>query len=114
MMRGTYLFKDKDPVIDVLRTALQLYASIEGIGFAAARKRIAIRAGLTDSALYGWFNGDTRFPYYKNVAAVVIALGLSVDVGQRKLDTLQRTGVYQRRQSLRLVKPSTKSLRKAA
>lgn len=106
--KGTYLFKNKDPIIDVLRTALQLYASINNLTFNKACARIAIRAGLTYSSLYGWFHRDTCWPFYKSVSAVVLALGQPVQIGQRKLDA-RPLKLRQRKPHLRLVKSSKKA-----
>lgn len=104
---GTYLFKNKDPVIDVLRTAIQLYASITNLTFAKACNRIAMDAGLTPHTLHGWFHGATLRPFYYTVCAVVLALGRDVQIGSRKLDDVRPMKLRKgKKPQLRLVKPS--------
>lgn len=63
----TYLFKDKDPVIDMLRTAMQK----EGMSF----KDIADISGVSKNTLANWFYGDVKRPQHATVTAVARALG---------------------------------------
>ena len=70
-----YRFRDKDPVIDVLRTAIQFVAVAEGIKFNKVLNRIANDIGCTPGMLRGWFFGSTQMPRHAGVAAVVRWLG---------------------------------------
>lgn len=58
----TYNFLEKDPIIDVLRSAIQ----VTGVSY----KEIEKGTGVSYRTLYGWFVGSTRFPRYASVAAV--------------------------------------------
>ncbi len=63
----SYMFLDKDPVIDTLRTAVstskQKYSAI------------SMNSGVATSTIYNWFHGRTRRPQFATVAAVARALG---------------------------------------
>ena len=63
----SYNFKEKDPIIDQLRTIIQ----DEG----ASYKQLSVASGVSTSCLYGWFNGATRRPQHAPVMAIVRALG---------------------------------------
>lgn len=80
----TYLFKNKDPIIDVLRTVIQLWAGIEGLTFSKACARLAKGTGMSVSTFRHWFEGATISPRYANVAAVVNYLQADVPIGARK------------------------------
>jgi len=63
----SYLFVDKDPVIDALRTAVS----------GAKMKYSAIRneSGVSATTIHNWFHGKTRRPQFATVAAVARVLG---------------------------------------
>jgi len=63
----TYNFVDKDPVIDILRTAW------EDSGLTL--DDVAKLSGVSASTLYNWFHGNTKRPQYATVMAVGRALG---------------------------------------
>lgn len=63
----TYLFKDKDPVIDELRTIMQ--------DSHASKYDVAGASGVSVTCLTGWFGGPTRRPQHATVKAVAKALG---------------------------------------
>lgn len=63
----TYLFKDKDPVIDELRTIMQ--------DTHTSKHTIATTSGVSVACLSGWFGGATRRPQHATVRAVAGALG---------------------------------------
>lgn len=63
----SYVFKDKDPVIDRIRTIVQ----DEGI----KEKNLAIISGVSVTTLTNWFEGETRKPQYATIAAVTMSLG---------------------------------------
>jgi len=63
----TYNFKDKDPIIDQLRTL------VEDSG--KNWKDIADESGICKSTLYGWFQGNTLRPKFCTIMAVTRALG---------------------------------------
>lgn len=63
----SYSFRDKDPVIDEMRTII----ADEGVSYGD----IHDLSGVSATTMYGWFNGATRRPQYATVKAVVRALG---------------------------------------
>jgi hypothetical protein len=73
MAKGTmklyksYMFKDKDPIIDAMRTA---YEDAGG-----SYKHISARSGVASSTVYNWFSGKTRRPQFATVAEFAIACG---------------------------------------
>jgi transcriptional regulator with XRE-family HTH domain len=64
----TYSFRDKDPAIDKLRTAIK--------DSGESYSEIAARSGLSATTLNGWFNGATRRPQFATLAAAAGALGM--------------------------------------
>lgn len=63
----SYAFKDKDPVIDRVRTMIE----DEGVSYT----KIHEASGVSTSTLHNWFNGPTKRPQYSTVAAVVGSQG---------------------------------------
>jgi hypothetical protein len=77
----TYRYIDKNPVIDVMRTALQ------DVGIGVEKKRLRIAAeisGLSHSCLEGLFHGETRNPQHRTV------LGLMTSIGYKETWTVDR------------------------
>lgn len=63
----SYMFVDKDPVIDILRTAV-----------ADSGKKLtelSEDSNVSTTTLYGWFKGKTRRPQFATVTAVARTLG---------------------------------------
>lgn len=71
-----YRFKDKDPVIDCLRTIIQISAAQAGISFAAELRRVERQTGgrVKVTTMEKWFYGPTRSPIFANVARVACAV----------------------------------------
>jgi DNA-binding phage protein len=63
----SYSFREKDPIIDRLRTVI----ADEGKGHG----EIALESGVSPATLYNWFSGPTRRPTYACVAAVAATMG---------------------------------------
>ena len=63
----SYSFKDKDPVIDEVRT---LVADSD-----RTYQQVHEASGVSVTTLYNWFEGTTKKPQYATVMAVVRALG---------------------------------------
>jgi len=80
-MYNTYRFRNKDPVIDILRTLLEIEASITNTSFSATIRRIARNSGVAESTLWSWFSGPTRCPRFAGVMAVAHACGKEVTLG---------------------------------
>jgi hypothetical protein len=64
-----YHFVDKNPVIDVIRTAIQDEGLINRL------QVVADLASLSYATIDGWLNGDTRDPRHSSTMAVMISLG---------------------------------------
>lgn len=75
----SYSFKDKDPVIDELRTIVQdsgdSYSQIES------------KSGVTTSTLYNWFGGTTKRPQFASIMAVSRALGYDLQFVKARRNT---------------------------
>jgi hypothetical protein len=68
----TYRYIDKNPVIDVMRTALQ------DVGLGVEKKRLRIASeisGISHSCLDAMFHGITRNPQHRTVAGLMTAIG---------------------------------------
>lgn len=63
----SYSFKDKDPVIDRIRTMVK----DEGLSYG----EIHVISGVSDTTLRNWFDGETKKPQYATIAAVTSSLG---------------------------------------
>jgi len=76
----SYSFRDKDPIIDALRTAVS-----------DSRKsytKLHTDSGVSVAAIRGWFTGKTKRPQFTTVAAVALACGkrnVSLSNGKAKL-----------------------------
>lgn len=62
----TYAFKDKDPVIDEMRTIVK----DSGKSYA----QISAESGVSPTTPRNWFYGNTRRPQFATVKAMAIAL----------------------------------------
>lgn len=108
----TYQFKDKDPVIDQLRSIL------EENGLSEKLKTVHELSGVSQSALHNWFKGGTRRPQYATVSAVSSSLGYETTfVRSRRVDVeaerkaASRWAKYQEEKQERLAKRGTKLLK---
>ena len=63
----TYMFRDKDPAIDELRTIVQ--------DSEKSYDEVSELSGVAASTLYQWFHGETRRPHNASLEAVGRALG---------------------------------------
>jgi hypothetical protein len=76
----TYAFKDKDPVIDKLRTLVD----DEG----EKHSKISEGTGVSTSTLHNWFHGPTRRPQHATIAAVASYLGYEMVFKKRRGDNV--------------------------
>ena len=62
----TYMFKEKDPMIDKIRTVVE----------ASGESYLDIHesSGVSTTTLYNWFHGETRRPQFASLNAVARAL----------------------------------------
>lgn len=79
----SYNFRDKDPIIDRLRTIIQ------GLGISLEEVSKATRGDVSVSALRAWFAGKTISPRYCSIVRVVIGL--------RKYDQSINPPIYNQR-----------------
>jgi hypothetical protein len=89
-MYGTYRFKDKDPVIDIARTCVDIYAATSNKSFGQAVKALSVSSGVSIGTIYGWFSGATRYPRFCTIVAVVHATGREVRIGDESLGSKPR------------------------
>lgn len=92
-MRGyrTYPFKDHDPIIDIVRTCLQIYAGIYTHSkMTPAVRQVARSSGVSESCIWNWLNGVTSMPRFCTVVAVVHATGREVKVDQHSMGSKSR------------------------
>ncbi len=78
----TYRFRDKDPIIDELRTILQAMARVEGVKEAVLRNRIADSIRMSRHTPWAWFHGSTRFPRHAGVKAFARGMGRDLRLGR--------------------------------
>ena len=71
MIYKTYLFTDKDPIIDEMRT---LWEKCKRPTY----DYVTAQGGPAASTIRGWFNGDTVRPQSASVRAFVRALGFDI------------------------------------
>ena len=58
----TYLFKDKDPVIDIARTCVQIFATTNNISFSRALTLLEKASGVSRKTMENWFGGPRSAP----------------------------------------------------
>ena len=63
----SYMFVEKDPVIDIMRTVIQ--------NKKASYKEIHQDSGVSVSAITSWFHGKTKRPQFATCQAVMKSLG---------------------------------------
>lgn len=68
----SYNFKDKDPIIDRLRTAIR----DEGVSWGDIHET----SGVSVTTLNNWFNGDTLRPRFATVMAVFRSIGYDLQI----------------------------------
>jgi hypothetical protein len=69
---NSYMFRDKDPIIDVIRTLMK----DEGLTVFELSKM----SGLSVKCLHGWFDGKIRFPHHNTAKAAIRAMGYEYEV----------------------------------
>jgi len=63
----SYNFRNKDPVIDLLRTAIKDSGD--------SHAEVADASGVSAQTLYNWFSGTTKRPQFATVQAVARSIG---------------------------------------
>ena len=63
----SYSFVDKDPAIDVVRTAIQ----DRGLTY----QEVSELSGVSVGTMVGWFHGSTKRPQYATITAVMQGIG---------------------------------------
>lgn len=85
-MYDTYRFKDKDPIIDICRTCVEIYATLHNLTFSKAITSLSRSSNVSEGCMWGWFAGNTRYPRFATIVAVVHATGREVKVGNQSLN----------------------------
>jgi len=78
----TYSFRDNDPVIDLLRTAIK----DRGVKYS----HIEAESGVTVNTLYNWFSGTTKRPQFATAKAVARAIGYDFQLTKRHFNQSHR------------------------
>jgi transcriptional regulator with XRE-family HTH domain len=76
----SYHFKDKDPIIDALRTLVE----DSGLSW----EQISELSGVSATTLYNWFQGATISPRFCTLEAVARSLGASLQFGRRGVNVI--------------------------
>ena len=74
MSKNDYRFVDKDPVIDVIRTAFQRKGNLSHEQIL----KVSYESGVSASAISGWLFGDVRRPWSLSTRFVLEALGVAI------------------------------------
>src|SRR5215472_5903023 len=74
MSKDDYRFIDKDPVIDVIRTEMQRFGTLNHNQIA----RIAYGSGVSPSTIHNWLFGDVRRPQSLSTRFVLQELGVQI------------------------------------
>lgn len=82
----TYMFKDKDPMIDKLRTVCQgAFPGRKGLDRSKiSYAMISRESGVSDTCLHNWFEGETRRPQFASMCAVARACGYDLALVERE------------------------------
>lgn len=78
----TYSFRNKDPVIDELRTVVK--------DAGASYSGIAEASGVSSGTIYNWFHGATRRPQHASIMAVARAMGYDYELVKKGKSLAQR------------------------
>lgn len=83
----SYMFRNKDPIIDKLRTIVKdsMISYVE----------LSANSGVSTGTLHNWFYGETRRPQFASTMAVARALGYDLElvrVDDKKLLKLIKGG----------------------
>ena len=84
-MYTTYNFVDKDPIIDVIRTAMD--DSKVTIAY------IANSSGVSDACIRAWLYGKTKRPQHASIRAVLKALGVEIVHSYRGQEMIVRVRI---------------------
>lgn len=79
----SYRFRNKDPIIDLVRTAI----ADAGVSY----QIIEDRSGVTTQTLRNWFTGPTRKPQFATIQAVLRAIGQELKI-VRSNDLMRSSG----------------------
>jgi len=73
----SYIFRDKDPAIDKIRTIVQ----DEGVD----ETQLHVLSGVSTTTFANWFRGDTLRPQHATLAAAAAALGYDWELRKVKM-----------------------------
>ena len=82
-MYKTYLFRNKDPIIDELRTALQMEAKATGVSVSKMERKACELSGLSFSTPAGWFRKEIRRPQFATLKAFARAIDSDLTLTRR-------------------------------
>ena len=83
-MYKTYMFRNKDPIVDTLRTALQQEAKLTGISERKMERIACELSGLSNSTPAGWFRKGIKRPQFATLNAFARAIDHELTLTRRK------------------------------
>ena len=81
---GSYNFIDKDPVLDIMRSLVDLEAKQRGVSFDQVLLSMADKTGLSYGCYVGWFYGKTISPRFANLQRSAHYLGVEFTASATK------------------------------
>lgn len=85
----SYMFQDKDPIIDRMRTMLD----DEGV----KQNEACVLSGLSPSTLHNWFKGDTKRPQFATIMALARSVGYDLQLVKPERRTSPTRGIVLQR-----------------
>ena len=75
-MYKSYSFREKDPIIDVIRTIVQINATTSNHTINYELQAISDDTRVSVACMRGWFSGPTRRPQFATVVTVMRHFGV--------------------------------------
>ncbi|WP_442784050.1 hypothetical protein [Collimonas fungivorans] len=85
-MYKTYSFRNKDPIIDIMRTALQDEAKATGISERKMQRIACELSGLSPGTPTGWFRKGVKRPQFASLNAFARAIDYDLTLVRRNRD----------------------------
>lgn len=84
-MYKTYSFRNKDPIVDVLRTALQKEAKATGVSERKMERIACELSGLSNGTPAGWFRKEIKRPQFATLNAFARAIDHELMLVKKKV-----------------------------
>ena len=110
----TYNFRDKDPIIDRLKTAYQDARRNDPVLSRGGFAEIHRRSGMSAATPKNWFDGETRRPNFASVAAFARSIGCDLALVKRNAAGVERAFRVMGKPSLSVVVSGPSPIRRRA